>query len=68
MNKYSSFFNNNMTSRQIALKYYGMCDSVKGDDRKLLDQAFDEAYLKSQEKELKYAFENSGDGSILVSQ
>lgn len=62
MNKYSSLFKKNMTSKQIALKYFDISGSYNGEDKKMLDEAFDEAFKNAQHKELEYASANSGEG------
>ena len=62
MNQYSSLFKKGMSSKQMGLKYFKICDSFKGDERKLLDEAFKEAFLQAQHKETEYAFAKSGDG------
>lgn len=62
MNKYSKLFKDNMTSKQIGLKYFRICDSFDGKDREMLDSAYKEAYIKAEDRELEYAYANSGDG------
>lgn len=61
MNKYSKLFKDNMTSKQIGLKYFEICDSFDGKDREMLDNAFKEAYLKAEDRELEYAYANSSE-------
>ena len=68
MNKYTTLFNDNMSSKQIAIKYFTICDSLEGNDREMLDSAFKEAYLKAEDKELEYAYANSGDGCTYCTQ
>lgn len=67
MNK-NNLFDDGMSSRQIALKYFSLCDSVKGNERELLDNQFNKAFKKAQTKELIYAFEHSENGSVYVAQ
>ena len=62
MNKFNSLFKKKMTSKEIALVYYGISDSYKGEEKELLDQAFKEAFLEAQHREDDYAFARSGDG------
>ncbi len=57
-----------MTSKQIAMVYYGMCDSYSGEDKKVLDDAFNKAFLDAQEREINYAFTHSGDGYTYCAQ
>ena len=68
MNKYSSLFKGNMSSKQIALKYFKICDSFEDSEKEMLEKAFDEAYLKAEHRELEYAYANSGDGYIYATQ
>lgn len=68
MAKKRTIFNDAMTSRQIAIKYFSICDSVKGDERKQLDNQFDNAYKKAQTRELEYAFGQSEDGTAYVAR
>lgn len=64
MNKYMKLFKTNMTSKQSALLYYAVCDSYKGEERKLLDEAFDAAFLEAQKRELDYAFSITRNGYV----
>lgn len=68
MSRQNLVFKKGMTSKQIAMLYYKICDSYTGEDRQVLDEAFKEAFWNAQKKELYYAMEQSSDSQIYCAQ
>ncbi|SCY68614.1 hypothetical protein SAMN02910292_02489 [Lachnospiraceae bacterium XBB2008] len=61
-------FKDDMTSKQMALLYYEICDSYSGEDRKKLDDAFDKAFVDAQKREVDYCLSLSEEGRVYCSQ
>jgi hypothetical protein len=61
-------FKKGMTSKQIAMLYYKICDSYTGEDKQMLDEAFNKAFWDAQREELEYAMEHTSDSQIYCAQ
>ena len=68
MKDFDQLFDDNMSSRQIAMIYFRISDTVTGDEQKKLDTVFRKASMKAKKRELQNAFAVSNDGVAYMTQ
>ena len=59
-NRYKNLFKKNMTSKQIAIEFFRISDNFEGQEKEMLTDAFNKAFIEAQHRETALAFANSG--------